>query len=85
MTARLRPGRIGREWQVTRLPETQYTPLQGPGGRTPLSLVPFLQLDDQIDAGRILDTLHAEEGLDIDDADAPQFDEMPGDLRSSNT
>ena len=46
-----------------------------------LILVPVLQPDHQIDALGILDAGYAEQGLDVDDADAAQLNEMLGDVR----
>ena len=46
--------------------------------------LPFLQLNDQTDGRIMLDTHDAVQGLDIDDADAPKLNKIPGYLRSAS-
>ena len=47
-------------------------------------LVPLLQLDDKVNRLGVLHALHTEQGLYINDADAPQFDKMLGDVRGAS-
>ena len=46
-----------------------------------LVTIPLFQLDDQVNGLRILDTLHTEQCLDINDSDTAQLDKMTRDIR----
>jgi hypothetical protein len=81
MTARFLPGRIGMEWHTIFISQKFRIFFFESETVIFTVLVPFLELDDQIDLLRILHMLNTVKGFDVNDSDAPQFNEMSGDVR----